>query len=835
MVDDNSEYEFKCPDCNWSIPADEVKQKTGFKEQIFFCELCGARLIKYSINKFEEEIEIEQKPDEESRLFPVEIIATDPDYNAGFIDDLTLVLSRMIYVNIRMLEKARNLDLETTEFEETLLNYIADTIMPILRNDISPLFLKQLNRLSLPEFESNMKKLHTKLADIQIYRQNFIIYFRWLIRQVFLIVSSSWNKNDLEKFDATIINDLKHYEFDEIFASIQIAETTNSEDDAEELELNEVIEEFSSVINAQIDNLDQFKQFLQFTHGYVFIKDFVVEFNRSGNWIKNLKPTKRFIDALRMKEQQLKGSESKTNKIQNQVRVLSQYATLITQIKQQDILTKAIKSLMSENKGKFNAFDIQKWLLISDVSAWNQLKNMFPNNEYQEYVRTQIRVSIDTIIEIARKKGGKCHTKSIKNARSRLTLECAEGHHFYPTYNSVVYQDTWCPHCHIYVGEAICRQFFERIFRRPFPKSYPPWLINELGNQMELDGFCKELSLAFEYQGIQHRKRAFGLTDEDVQKIQHEDAYKLNKCDENNVLLLQIPDDEILPYEKMQDYIIQEYEKKSKKSLNNVPKFDYHDFIIHENKHAKKFREYVERKGGTLITPYFSAKKEITIMCENGHDWTTTPDSAYRDNWCSVCAGNVKGSSKEYRKMGEQFNCELISEYVNAKTPLKYKCPKGHKFTKDPYWLKRNLEKVKVLCPQCKMEQYADKFINFVEKRGGRLLTSYKGRFKTVKLECKLKHKWKTTPAVVQQGSWCPTCADVNHPNKLRKHKAKIEILEILKSLNYELLSDYENNTKQIQILCQHQHKFSMTPKYLKKLVQQQIEPCFKCRKANLD
>jgi hypothetical protein len=281
---------------------------------------------------------------------------------------------------------------------------------------------------------------------------------------------------------------------------------------------------------------------------------------------------------------------------------------------------------------------------------------------------------------------------------------------------------------------------------------------------MELDGYNKELELAFEYQGIQHRKRAFGLTDEDVQKIQQEDAYKLKICEENHVLLLQIPDDEILPYEKMQVYIIKEYEKKSKKSINDIPKFDYNTFTIHENKAAKKFREYIEHKGGTLMTPYFSAKKEVKLMCVYGHEWTTTPDSVYKNNWCSVCAGNVKGTADYYQELAKKFDCELISEYVNAKVPLWFKCSKGHKFKKDPYWLKKDYEKITILCPKCKRDHYAQKFNSFVAKKGGTLLTPYRGRFKPIKIKCKNNHEWDTTPGAVYQGSWCQSCG-----SKLRK------------------------------------------------------------------
>ena len=502
------------------------------------------------------------------------------------------------------------------------------------------------------------------------------------------------------------------------------------------------------------------EKFLHYTHKIEVINNLVIEFNKRKNWMKLFCPTKTFLDYLEKKRmeaiQDFKNNKSNITKVQ--IEILSEYITLITQIKNENILIKIIRNLILENKGQFNAFDIQNWLLITDNAARNQLKRMFTKEEYQEYIRTQKHVTIETIKVIAKKKGGKCHTKKIKNAKSRITLECAEGHQFTTTFNSVVYQNTWCPDCHIYVSETICRKYFERIFKKPFPKSYPEWLINENGNQMELDGYNKDLSLAFEYQGIQHRKIAFGKTDKDLQKIQQEDVLKLKLCGEHNVNLLQIPDDKIVPYDEMQAFIESKYEKETGNILKNIPIYNYKDFVIYENKHAKKFMEYVENKGGILLTPYFSAKKEVTLICENGHQWTTTPNSIYRDNWCSFCAGNMKGEIEFFREIGKKFNCELISEYVNAKTPLWYKCPKGHKFKKSPYWLKKNYENNESLCPDCIMDIYAKNFQEFISKKREQILTPYKGRFKPINIKCKNGHIRKTTPAAVYQGNYCKLC-----------------------------------------------------------------------------
>ncbi len=208
----------------------------------------------------------------------------------------------------------------------------------------------------------------------------------------------------------------------------------------------------------------------------------------------------------------------------------------------------------------------------------------------------------------------------------------------------------------------------------------------------------------------------------------------------------------------MQRYIEKKYEQKTGNAFKNIPKYDYRSFIIYENKYAKKFRRFIESKGGKLLTPYFSAKKEVKIICEKGHQWTTTPDSIHHNNWCSHCANNIKGNAELYQIIANKFNCELISEYINAKSPIEFKCSKGHKFSRIPYWLKRVYRSIDSICPNCKLDIYAKKFKTIIDKKGGELLTQYNGRFKIIKIKCRNNHIWKTTPAIIYQGSWCRLC-----------------------------------------------------------------------------
>ena len=68
-------------------------------------------------------------------------------------------------------------------------------------------------------------------------------------------------------------------------------------------------------------------------------------------------------------------------------------------------------------------------------------------------------------------------------------------HEWEVTYHSF----TGCPKCASYRTENMCREIFERVFEHKFPKCRPNWL-----ERLELDGYCEELRIAFEYNGQQH-------------------------------------------------------------------------------------------------------------------------------------------------------------------------------------------------------------------------------------------------------------------------------------------------------------------------------------------
>jgi hypothetical protein len=99
--------------------------------------------------------------------------------------------------------------------------------------------------------------------------------------------------------------------------------------------------------------------------------------------------------------------------------------------------------------------------------------------------------------------------------------------------------------------EELCRDIFEKIFRKPFPTIRPDWLENPTtGYNLELDGFCDHIQtplgkgLAFEYDGVEHAKYSNYFQRDGVAEFEYQivkDRWKDVQCKSRGVLLIRIP------------------------------------------------------------------------------------------------------------------------------------------------------------------------------------------------------------------------------------------------------------------------------------------------------
>jgi hypothetical protein len=146
------------------------------------------------------------------------------------------------------------------------------------------------------------------------------------------------------------------------------------------------------------------------------------------------------------------------------------------------------------------------------------------------------RHSIEYCKEIAIERGGECVSIVYENAQKPLNWKCSKGHPWTTNLTHIISSGTWCPSCK-YKNEQKCREILEATLETKFPKRRPPFL-----DGMELDGYCEELQLAFEYDGEQHYQAIEHWGGEEaLKKRQEDDKIKDDLCVANKVKLIRIP------------------------------------------------------------------------------------------------------------------------------------------------------------------------------------------------------------------------------------------------------------------------------------------------------
>ena len=353
------------------------------------------------------------------------------------------------------------------------------------------------------------------------------------------------------------------------------------------------------------------------------------------------------------------------------------------------------------------------------------------------------KLDLGEMQQIAEERGGCCLSTTYKSARSKLLWQCAEGHQWKAVPSSIK-NGTWCPECSLGFGERVCRIFFEQLFKKKFPKAYPKWLVNDRGNQMELDGYCADLRLAFEHHGQQHYNIStpFVKDTDKLSKTKASDELKRELCKKRGIHLIEIPEigtllkiDELKPF--IEECCIE----------NTIPLPEEYDRIdVQLNQayftHFLKdlYKIALHRDGKCLSKMYKGNDEPLEWQCAKGHQWGATPHSIKRGTWCPVCAGTTKLSIEEMQQIAEGRGGRCLStNYENAWTKLLWECSEGHKWESAPAMIKGGR-----WCPKCgikargETQRHTIEYIQQIAKdRGGCCLSdTYKNVQTKLLWEC---------------------------------------------------------------------------------------------------
>jgi len=224
----------RCRFCKSSF-SDEILKKIKDDRNDVYCENCGD-LIKRVQNKYnfnpidiienasntstndtptKPQKELENNPD--ALHYPIGRIFYDKEFPLIFKSNFIIVFSRLIYFHALHLESKGQIELGGLEVPENAINDLYMSIRHVQNMRIKSEFLNNLHEISKEEFERYLKQLQAKIQSNRQYREDFIVYSRWLIKRVLMIVSEKKEINKLSKFERTIIKDLKRFELLNLF------------------------------------------------------------------------------------------------------------------------------------------------------------------------------------------------------------------------------------------------------------------------------------------------------------------------------------------------------------------------------------------------------------------------------------------------------------------------------------------------------------------------------------------------------------------------------------------------------------------------------------------
>ncbi len=379
------------------------------------------------------------------------------------------------------------------------------------------------------------------------------------------------------------------------------------------------------------------------------------------------------------------------------------------------------------------------------------------------------RPSMDDIQRLAQERGGKCLSDNYVNNRTRLRWECIEGHQWKAVWGNIQ-QGQWCPECSTGLGERICREYFSQLLEASFPKARPEWLVNGAGNQMELDGYCATLGIAFEYQGEQHysTKTHFIQTESALSRRQEDDALKAQLCAQRGITLFLIPQIPTrLPLDQVGAFI---KEQLIIKGVHLPQDIDTRDFDISGAYRTSGSREELnhlrtiaaEHGGKCLSTRYAGSYTKLLWQCSEGHKWKAAPGGTKQGQWCPYCSGNVRKTLEEMKAIAAARGGKCLSEqYTNIMTSLLWECSQGHQWRAKPNDVVHGS-----WCPKCAHSmQSRSRRLGLPAmqalgaSRGGRCLADeYVNSSTHLLWQCREGHQWKATPSNIKGGKWCPIC-----------------------------------------------------------------------------
>ena len=367
-------------------------------------------------------------------------------------------------------------------------------------------------------------------------------------------------------------------------------------------------------------------------------------------------------------------------------------------------------------------------------------------------------------IQFATERKGKCLSKEYLNNKKLLEFECNNGHKWSAALTDIR-KGTWCPSCGKGIRERLCRSIIEQITSYKFPKRRPNWLLNSRDKQMELDGFCEELKIAFEHHGEYHylRNEHFQRKNESLERRKFDDQTKIDLCEINGITLI------IIPYNvnisELKHFI---YQKIFNLNLNIKLNKEIDDTYVVSNELEELNNIAIKSGGKCLSKIYLGVDQKHRFQCAEGHTWEAIPANlkSKRKSWCPTCKPNRIGDSNRKYSLSDMQNIALqkkglflSSTFKSVNDKYLWQCKIGHQWNAAPMDILKG-----TWCKNCSITNKKDSIADMqklAELRNGKCISNEYINSQTKLLwQCELGHQWEAKPNNIKhKKSWCPYCS----------------------------------------------------------------------------
>jgi len=362
------------------------------------------------------------------------------------------------------------------------------------------------------------------------------------------------------------------------------------------------------------------------------------------------------------------------------------------------------KLLSEEWNGIRSNYLFEKDGIQFEARLANLRQNGFPKTTKSFLNRSEAATSSDE------KKLEKLEKLAIKHGGKLLSKEwngSAELYEFYDNKTQQTFKRTYSSVRNGYwtfdrglIIEPICRQIFEHIFQKEFIKTKEILTaeIIQRRNPLELDGYCKELNIAFEYQGYPSH---WDKDHENYEKTNARDKIKKIICEKLSITLIEIPmyekstikDDDIFVY--VTSCILKEFSnRKLKVPLLNVENFKI-DFskISHSIEQLEKLKNIAEKNNGKLISKeWLGCGNKYLFENKNGEEFLISPKNLNGRGWPKDIENYNNGVEfrkknehdlfEELKKIAEENNGEMLSKkWIGGHAKYNFKDKSGKLFS----------------------------------------------------------------------------------------------------------------------------------------------------------